>query len=260
MKKNNSWMPHVSRWIGRQEQLSVDHQTVGCRENYLLRHHHLRSRKIGWNGFRGKNLRRAGRGHNRRKQAVLRIRTQRDHSFPIAVDHGVGVEPFSGSQLRRRATMDRNFPNMSSINIILIRGVDHFLSIRTYRRFEDLKISGCEKFWPSVTCGNAIQMKPACALPGEHNAVISAPEQLAFSRNFMKQAPRPFVCLPYSMASTVGRIRNPDGPGLAAALPKEIVRLVCGNANKGNLFAVERPFRIDILVHTRTQPTDRLFT
>src|SRR5580704_18038228 len=148
---------------------------------------------------------------------------------------------------------------MPPVDIVLIRGIDHFLAIRAQCRFEDLKISGCEEFRLSSLRRNAIQVEPTGTLPGKHDAVIGAPKQLALSRNFMKQAAGSLICLPWSLSSTCNRVANPDRPGLSATLPKEIVRSVCGNANECDLFAVGRPVRIRIAIHTGSEPNNELF-
>src|SRR5579862_8258698 len=101
-------------------------------------------------------------------------------------------------------------------------------------------------------------MQPARFLPGKHDPVIRAPEELLSSDELRIQTPRSFAGRPELMANAARGVSDPDRPRTSRTSFEKERRPTGGKSDEGDARPIRRPLWIRVAVHARRQPDDGL--
>ncbi len=236
------------RW---QKKLTVDGETVGARENHLLRRHHLANRKIGWDGF-GMQVADVGADADGGVRGVLRIGAEK-RERAIGDRSGRPFDAVALGDRFRRAARSCDFPKMASVDIALIGIEKHFAAFGRQGNLLHFKRAGREQEWIAAGGGNGIKVRPAIGFPGKDQA-RSGPQNLADAGDFAEDAAGALAGAEDFAALTGFGRGDPDGPGFAGAAGLAWAAYAGGrNAHEGHAAAVGGPGRLAVVIGTRVE-------
>ena len=138
---------------------------------------------------------------------------RRNATAPSATSAGSHSIPSPEQERGRLAARGSHAPHVAAIDIVLIGGKEHLAAIARERDVLDFEIARREKLRASAVGRNRIQMEPAVALPGEHQAIAVGPEDLVSRLDPAKRAAGTLFGVPGRAAGARGRIRYSNRPG-----------------------------------------------
>ena len=118
-------------------------------------------------------------------------------------------------------TRDRLAPQVAAVDVILVRGENQLAAIGTEGNELHFEIAGREELCRAARNGNRIKMSPAVALPGKHQVIAGAPEDLMLGHNLAKDAAATGIGAPNFLPLTGGSVGHADRPRLACAFRPE---------------------------------------
>src|SRR5665213_4246292 len=161
------------------------------------------------------------------------------------------LQTLAESYLPGRAGAHSHAPDMTAIDIVLIRREDRFLAVFGKRNVLDFKRAGRQPGRRSARRGNGIQVFPPIFLPRKYDAVSSAPAQLILGNGGVKHAARSRVGAPDLPPRAVRDIGDANGPRLGRTARVAASSAGLQNTEEHELLSIGRPRRIAVMVHAR---------
>ena len=255
MQEQNGRVSGARRCATGQEELPVDLQAVSRRESHQLG----LDQRLGGQLCRRGRRRQCPRRGPRSRQPKDRRRPRRPGADvrQAAVRQGQR-RPFAAGargDRPRRAAGQGHLEQMPPVRVPLVRRVDQRRSIRAQSRLLDVEVPGRQKRCLATGGDNRVQVRPAVLLPAEADAIALAPEELHAAGQRPVGAARSGLGLPDALALARSRVRDPDRPRLARAIPfvQAVVGAAAGLTKKGNAPSIGGPRRVAVVVQPGRQ-------
>ena len=140
MHEHHGGMTNTIGSAVRKKELPVNLQSIGRLEDDLLGSDHAGRGKTCGNRLWRQILHPAAARNHRWTHGNLRVGTQHRDSLIVARNHRRGFNASSLGQLLGRSARSRKFPDMTTIDVILVRGVDDGFAVWAHGNVLDNKI------------------------------------------------------------------------------------------------------------------------
>src|ERR1700736_1604821 len=122
----------------------------------------------------------------------------------------------------------------------------------------DFEFTRSQRACGSTASSDAVELKPAGLLPGEHELIMCRPQQILARQRRLEDAPGAVVRSPDAPPVPAEHIGYPNGPGLPCPAGNERRSAFRGHANEGNLRPARRKHSRGVLVQARALPDNGL--
>ena len=213
--------------------------------------------------LRGREIRRdeAGREVAELAPGVDNSRADRDAGVgaengyrSVRGDCGEDFDALAGGELLRRAAVGADLPDVTAVDVVLIRGIKNGFAVRADGDVLYLEGPRRQLQRHASVGGDGVEVFPSGDLPGKDEAIVGGPVELRAGSEVVEDAALPLEPSPGLVALTAGDVDDADGPWLGGAAGLEVdAGGVRRHAEEGDLAAVRGPGGLGIFFRSRVK-------